>query len=371
MAVVQPPAFMAGTYQPALLRAYDMLNWLQDPGAAVMRPFGAVIPRGGNMDMPVSQSSSTVTIGPGAVVVPGSENAAQYGYLAMNDADVAFTIPAAPVSQTRRDLIVMRVRDSAYSGTFADADLVLVQGTPASSNPQLPAAPSNSVIIAQVTTAGTGVPVASGAFAYTCAPGGIRPARGGTVDDEIAPQYPGQYRDVDGELQRGNAANGIWQPLGSVAAWTENTAALKSNQGDVGMGTGGQAKVRHQIFGKRAHLRYTFLFGTSPNGGSGFIYTQLPGGLTLHPTGVQRLTGVLRTVPSGDYVQTFDWPVYGYCDPSTPNIFIVTPAVIEQSILDFFRASGGANNQSVPYIPSGSPVASGVTLDMSGVVELA
>jgi hypothetical protein len=371
MAVVQPPAYMAGTYPPALLRAYPMLNWLQDPGSAVIRPFGAVIPRGGNLDMPVSQSASTVTIGPGAVVVPGTENAAQYGYLVINDADVAFTIPSAPASQTRRDLIVMRVRDSAYSGVDADADLVLVQGTPASSNPQLPVAPANSVIIAQVSTAGTAVPVASGAFAYTCAPGGIRPARGGVVDDEILPQFPGQYRDVDGVLQRGDASGGVWQPIGSVAPWDEATAALRNGSGDVGLGTGGQAKVRSQVFGKRAHLRYTFLFGTSPNGGSGFIYTQLPEGLTLHPTGVQRLTGVLRTAPSGDYVQTYDWPVYGYCDPATPNIFIVTPAVLESSILDYFRASGGANNQAVPYIPSGSPVAAGVTLDMSGVVELA
>lgn len=374
MAIVQPPAYMAGTFDAPLLRAYKMLGWLQDPGSTVMRPFGAVIPRDGNLNMAVSSSASTVTIGAGAVVVPGTENSSQYGYEVINDADVQFTIPAAPVSQTRRDLIVAQVRDSAYSGADADAVLTLIEGTPASSNPQLPDVPANSVIIAQVTTDGTNAPIATGAFAFTTAPGGIRPARGGVVDDEIAPQFAGQYRDLAGELQRGDGPGGVWEPIGSVAAWEENTAELRYQGGaggDVTMGSGGLAKVRHQIFGKRAHLRYTFQFGTSPNGGNGFIYTQLPGGLTLHPTGVQRLTGVLRTVPSGDYVQTYDWPIYGYCDPSTPNIFIVAPAVLEWSVLDYFRAAGGSNNQAVPYIPSGSPIAAGVELDLSGVVELA
>lgn len=373
MSVLQPPLYMAGTYPPALLRAYQLLGFQQDPSATVLRAMGGVIPRGGDLDMPVTASASTVTVGAGAAVVPGTENSAQYGYLIINDAPVAFTIPAAPASQTRRDLIVARVRDSAYSGANTDADLVLVQGTPASSSPTLPAVPANAVVLAQVSTAGTGAPVATAAFGYTCAPGGIRPSRGGSADDLLLPQYAGQYRDLSGELQRGSAAGGTWIPVSSSAAWTEITASLRYSGGGGGavtVGTGGIAKCRYQVTGKSARLRYHFRFGTSPNGGSDSIYTALPAGMVLHGTGVQKLAGTLRTAPSGDFTTAQDWPVFALCDPASPNVYLLAPSKQEWSAMDLLRASGGSPAQSVPLIPSGSPIVAGSQLDLSGVVEL-
>lgn len=375
MSALQPPAFMGGTFPPALLRAYEILPWLQDPSASVLRPLGGVIPRGGNLDMPVTQASTTVTVGAGAVVIPGTESGGQYGYLLINDAPLGIPIPAAPVGQTRRDLIVARVRDSSYSGSSLDGDLVLVQGTPAAGSPALPSAPPNSVIIAETSTTGTANPVATSRAGYTCAVGGIRPARGGTVDDLVPPQYAGQYRDLGGVLQRGSAVNGSWVNVVDNGAWSEVTAVLRysgSGGGAVNLGTGGIAKVRYQQAGKSLRLRYHFQFGTSPNAGSGDIYTQLPAGFALHATGIQKLVGTMRVPANGDYAVATDWALAAYFDPASPTVSpLFATSALNAAQMGAFRAGGGSPVSPIPIIPNGSPVVNGTRLDLSGVVELA
>src|SRR6185295_18682291 len=100
----------------------------------------------------------------------------------------------------------------------------------------------------QVTQVGTGSPSAAGVAPYTCAPGGIRPSRGGTADDGIAPQYAGQYRDFNGQLQRGSAVNGTWASIVDTGQWTQITPALKYGAGTaVTLGTGGTAVCRYQV----------------------------------------------------------------------------------------------------------------------------
>lgn len=366
MSVLQPPAFMAGTFSPPLLRAYPLLGFLQDPASSVHKPLGGIIPRGGALDMGVSAAGSNVTVAAGACVIPGTESSTQYGYLLINDAPMVFSIPTAPVGQTRKDLIVARVRDAAYSGAFNDGDLVLVQGTPATSGAVFPPAPNNALILAEVTQVGTGTPTAAAKAGYTCTPGGIRPARGGTADDAVAPQYAGQYRDVAGVLQRGSGVAGSWVPVIDTGAWTQVTPALKYGAGTaVTLGTGGSAVCRYQVQGKTARIRYHFVFGTSPAGGSGAIFTEPPAGLTAHATGIQKISGTLRVPANGGYSQASNWSIYGFFDPATPTQvgLYVTAAEAAAYLLQF--------QTGIPIIPSGANILNGTRLDLAGVLELA
>jgi hypothetical protein len=100
-------------------------------------------------------ANMSVDVAAGQAVVAGTDAANQASYLVRLLA--AYNVPVAaapPAGQTRIDLIVAAVNDPAATGTgtagwgFSD-----VQGVPASSNPDVPATPASSVVLAQVTVA--------------------------------------------------------------------------------------------------------------------------------------------------------------------------------------------------------------------------
>lgn len=360
MAIRQPPGYMAGTFTAAHLRAYTTLGFVQDPAGAVPRAMSGVIPRGGNLDWPISQTGATVTVGVGAAIVAGTENSQQHAYLAVAESAQSIAVPTTTAAQTRLDRIGIRVRDSAFSGSAVDGDIVLVQGVPASSNPQLPAEPANFLTLATVSTTGSNTPVVTPAWRYTSAAGGIRPARSGTVDDGVAPQYPGQYRDLGGRLQRGSASGGTWQTIASIQEWQEFTPVLYSaGAGAIPLGTGGTAIGRYMVQGKSCHLRYVFRAARQSqgfNGGSLDVTTRLPPGITSAASEETQILAKLNAVLAN--ADTLQGIYLGKCfiPPNSTMMNLYFPVDFTRSDLRTYQINGGGGaGTGTPQVPGDYP----------------
>lgn len=91
----------------------------------------------------------TLNVSAGAVIVLGSENGMQGSYHCVNDATKVVTITAADATFGRRDIIVAKVQDQAYSGATNAWSIAVVTGTP-SGSPVPPAAPANSIVLATI-----------------------------------------------------------------------------------------------------------------------------------------------------------------------------------------------------------------------------
>lgn len=96
--------------------------------------------RGGvlyNGNMNVAQrgagANNSVDVSVGSAMVPGSAVALQGFYYVYNDATLNVPITPADPSNPRNTLVIARVRDSFYSGTDNDAQIIAVDGTPAAS----------------------------------------------------------------------------------------------------------------------------------------------------------------------------------------------------------------------------------------------
>jgi hypothetical protein len=129
----------------------------------------------GSTDLEVTQetvANMSVNIGAGYVMIPGTQGSTtgqranagsqhttyssmlanfttQGIYNAVNPAKVNLTLEAANATNPRIDLIVASVQDAEYSGSFNQALLQVVTGTPAGS-PSPPTPPENTVVLAQV-----------------------------------------------------------------------------------------------------------------------------------------------------------------------------------------------------------------------------
>ena len=120
-----------------------------------------VIPNGGSAatinGMIVSAQTSpnmTVRVADGNAVIKCTESGGDGMYAVRNDASFNITISAAHATNTRRDLIVARVRDAAYGVAVTSAwALEVITGTPAAS-PVDPAVPDNCLVLARITLPG-------------------------------------------------------------------------------------------------------------------------------------------------------------------------------------------------------------------------
>ena len=107
----------------------------------------------GPTDLKVSQNGTpnmSVNVAIGAAFVRSGEAASQT-YFVRNDATVNLSIAAADPTNERRDLVILQVRDSNFSGSDDDARLFVVTGTPSGSpvDPSLASHP-NALVLARV-----------------------------------------------------------------------------------------------------------------------------------------------------------------------------------------------------------------------------
>jgi len=142
MAVQNPPlAIQTGGESAELFRRYT---------AALVPPGGGGVLDAG--DLKVAENGTpnlSVNVAAGRILIPGTESSFQGTYFAENRSTLNVAIAAADATNPRKDLVVAKVQDAAYSGVTNAWSLVVVTGTPAPS-PAEPAVPANAMVLALV-----------------------------------------------------------------------------------------------------------------------------------------------------------------------------------------------------------------------------
>lgn len=178
MAVLSPPVFLQAGSHPASTVRRAFLAMLRGRG-------GIVTPA----DLAVSQNGTpnmSVNVATGQVGILGSEATYQGVYLCENQGTLNVALAASDPTNPRRDLIIARVRDAAYSGASNTFTIEAVTGTPAGS-PADPALPSGSVfVLARVAVAAldttiTNADITDLRLTYAASQHGLMTAAGGTV----------------------------------------------------------------------------------------------------------------------------------------------------------------------------------------------
>lgn len=141
--------------------ALDTPTWLQNGtySARLDRIFADILFTEGVMrvglgDLLVTQrgagANNSVDIAAGRACITGDDSADQGNYLIRNRATVNLAATAAPVANSRIDLVCLRVNDSAAGGPAGDdAQFVYVTGV-AAPVPAIPATPTTAIVLARV-----------------------------------------------------------------------------------------------------------------------------------------------------------------------------------------------------------------------------
>lgn len=132
-----------------------------------------------------------VTVAPGSFVVPNSGAPSAGGYKSTLASSGTLTVATSDPVNPRIDLVVAYVSDVGTSSSFGAVEIIT--GTPAGS-PSAPAAPANSVPLAQVTVPANATSIITGDIAdirtFTAAAGGI-PIAGKTGATALPAGYNG------------------------------------------------------------------------------------------------------------------------------------------------------------------------------------
>jgi hypothetical protein len=169
MTVRTTPSFLQDGSHSAEDVRLMMQAFLTSPLAAFSGGIGALDPAHGVInsgDLAVSANGTpnmSVNVALGAAFIRGTQSTFQGVYQVINDATVNLSISAADPTNPRKDLVILQVRDSAYSGSDDDARPLVVTGTPAASpaDPSLAAYP-NALVLARVTVAAADTSITSG-----------------------------------------------------------------------------------------------------------------------------------------------------------------------------------------------------------------
>ncbi|GAB7103753.1 hypothetical protein JCM4814A_20670 [Streptomyces phaeofaciens JCM 4814] len=212
----------------------------------------------------------SATVHPGRAVVQGAD--AQGAYPVALAENQTLTFADGDAQYHRIDLVVLRVYDDAYDGSGrTEAVIEIVRGTPAAT-PAVPATPAVSiplyeVVIATKASAGTGgiawASALTGRRTATVGVGGILPV----TTDTSNGAYPGQYRDLGGQLQRWTGT--AWADYPVLPAWQSWTPAWTTNTGNA-LPSYGNAVVsgRYLKHGRTVHANFTVVFGTTTTYGT-------------------------------------------------------------------------------------------------------
>lgn len=142
MALLTPTWLQNGTYSARLDRIFAdclLTEGVIRPGAGSLQ----VTQRGAG-------ANNSVDIAAGYAVITGDDAADQGNYVIRNDATVNLAASAAPVANSRIDLVCVRINDPAEGGPAGNnATFVYVTGT-AAPVPVPPATPTSAIVLAQV-----------------------------------------------------------------------------------------------------------------------------------------------------------------------------------------------------------------------------
>ncbi|MEU9151668.1 hypothetical protein AB0D59_14175 [Streptomyces sp. NPDC048417] len=217
------------------------------------------------------------TVSPGRAVIqaPDSPSAvsARGAYPIALTEYVTVTFDNGDAQYGRIDLVVVRVYDDAYDGSGrTEAVIEVIKGTPAAT-PAAPTTPDLALPLYEVlvqANASTGAnaivwgTALTGRRTATVGVGGILPV---STDSSIG-SYPGQYRDLDGQLQRWTGT--AWTNYPVLPTWQDWTPAWTTASGTATPSYGNAAlSCRYLKSGTTVHLNFSIQFGSTTNFGSG------------------------------------------------------------------------------------------------------
>ncbi|KUN76128.1 hypothetical protein [Streptomyces griseoruber] len=213
----------------------------------------------------------TATVSPGRALIQGTD--AQGAYPVALTEYVNLVLADGDAQYGRIDLVVVRIHDDLYDGSArSEAVIEVVKGTPAAT-PAAPAVPALSLPLYQVTvpkgaSAGTTAVDWSTALTdrrtATVGVGGILPVTTDTTNGS----YPGQYRDVGGQLQRWSGT--AWTDYPVLPTWQSWTPTWTTSTGSATPSFGNATvSCRYVKFGTTVHLNFSIAFGSTTNFGSG------------------------------------------------------------------------------------------------------
>ena len=209
-------------------RTYDVGTKVYNAGTALANQVaGGVFPGMGAMAVSVA-GGMNIQVAAGYCCVPNSSSALQGGYIfGLMNAET-FGLTAASLASPRIDIVVANVADlgTDASGSYVQA----IAGTPAAS-PTVPAAPANSITLAQILV-GAGVTSITAlnitdTRTYVVAPGGILPI----ANEAAAPAVPASqfmYNLATNALVTGSGTAGV-TGLPSILPWAPQIAVKTSN----------------------------------------------------------------------------------------------------------------------------------------------
>lgn len=141
MAVTNPPIWIqSGGETAELARRFTH---------AVLHSSSGVMDGG---DLKVAENGTpnmSVNVAAGRARINGTESSFQGAYFVESRSTENLAVAAADPTNPRKDLVVAKVQDAAYSGVTNAWSLAVVTGTPAPS-PAEPATPANSMVLAMI-----------------------------------------------------------------------------------------------------------------------------------------------------------------------------------------------------------------------------
>jgi len=210
------------------------------------------------------------TVSPGRAIVQSTDSRGAYPIALTEFENVTFADGDALYG--RIDLLVLRIYDDVYDGSGRTESVVeIVNGTP-SATPAVPAVPDLALPLYEVTvpagtSAGTGgIPWTTGLTGRrtaTVGVGGILPITTDTANGS----YPGQYRDLNGQLQRWSGT--AWADYPVLPTWQNWTPVWTTNTGSATPAFGNAAlSCRYVKFGTTVHLNFAITFGSTTSFGT-------------------------------------------------------------------------------------------------------
>lgn len=159
-----------------------------------------------------------VQVQPGSFVVPNSGTPTAGGYCATLTSTATLTVQTADPSNPRIDLVVANVVDNGNNTSAGQVQIITGTAAP---SPSVPAAPANSITLAQITVSAGATSITSGMLAdqrpFTTTTGGVLVAPKGSVTG-----YAGQigYDKASGSFYHNNNTSNAtqmhvlpWQPV--------------------------------------------------------------------------------------------------------------------------------------------------------------
>lgn len=277
--------------------ADEFRSMIQHLGAAATR-LGASAVHGVTelTGLAVTEKSGTpnmsVDVAAGAAFIDNTQAASWGGtYFVVNDATVNLVVPTADATNPRKDLVILRVRDSFHSGTDDDAGLVYVAGTPAASpaEPNLAALGyANYVVLALVDVPASDTSITNAQITdrrtFSCAPLAVAATRTTTLSLTTAIwtaiTLPTETRDNGGWFTASNAyitaPRTGWVHYDAMVEFASNGTGLRALGAYIGAAyPGGGAGPTHDL--------------VTINTGSALAY-RITGGDTVYLTAGDRIT---------------------------------------------------------------------------------